>query len=204
MTLRGRVAAAGALLTIQLLVLTGCAKQATTEPAAAPSATGGASAASASCLAGPSMASKLKAAVGDRVPTLQLKCFNGAGQAALTDLKAPTIINLWASWCEPCRTELPAVQAYANRAQGSVRVIGVVTRDNHDSAQAFIKEHNVTIPMLEDPDQRLLTAIGRNALPVTLFVNADGRIAYVYNSTALDAPTLESLAQKHLGITLPL
>src|SRR5262245_55762264 len=134
MTFRGRMAAASALFTIQVLVLAGCAKQ-PAEQAAAPSAAPSASQ-SGSCLAGPSMPSRLKAAAGNPVPTLQLKCFNGAGQASLTELKAPTIVNLWASWCEPCRTELPAVQSYADRARGSVRVIGVATRDNHDSAQA--------------------------------------------------------------------
>jgi thiol-disulfide isomerase/thioredoxin len=218
MTSRGRVAAASALFAIQLLVLTGCAKAQSTDTAgAAPSGSASASASAAaspttaanntaagSCLAGPSMASRLKAQSGEKVPTFKLKCFDGSGQVSLTDLHAPTIINLWATWCEPCRTELPAVQSYANRARGSVRVVGVVTKDDHDKAQAFIDEKKLTIPMLEDPDQRLLTAVGRNALPVTLFVTAEGRIAYVYNSTALDAQALETLAQRYLGVTLPL
>jgi thiol-disulfide isomerase/thioredoxin len=136
-------------------------------------------------------------------PPLSLKCFAGTGQARLTDLRGPTMVNLWASWCSPCRAELPAMQRYADRATGRVRVVGVVTRDRHDSAQSVIDDEKLTFPMLEDPEQRLLTAVGRNALPVTLFVTADGRIAHVYNSTALDEASIELMVEQYLGIVVP-
>lgn len=82
-------------------------------------------------------------------------------------------------------------------------MVGVVTRDHHDSAQSFIDEEKLTFPMLEDPDQRLLTAVARNALPVTLFLTADGRIARLYNATALDEPSIESMAERYLGVVVP-
>jgi thiol-disulfide isomerase/thioredoxin len=152
------------------------------------------------CLAGEPIAGSAAAAAGTAVPALRLRCFDGTGEAALTDLRAPAIVNLWASWCSPCRAELPVIQSFAERSQGKVRVVGVVTRDRRDAAQSFIDDKKLTFPMLDDPQQRLLTAIGRNNLPVTLFVTADGRIAHVYNSTALDAPTIERLAREHLGV----
>jgi thiol-disulfide isomerase/thioredoxin len=135
------------------------------------------------------------------VPGVVLDCFSGAGKARLTDLRAPAIVTLWASWCGPCAAEMPAFQAVADKDQGRVRVIGVVTFDQRDHAQAFISDHKVSFPMLDDPDKRLLTAVGRNALPVTLFVTAAGRIAHLYNDTALDEPTLESLTARYLGVT---
>ena len=134
------------------------------------------------------------------MPGLVLACFNGGGQARLTDLRGPAIVNLWASWCPPCRTELPAFQDYAERAQGQVRMVGVVTKDRRDTAQSFIDDKRLTFPMLEDREQRLLTAVGKTALPVTLFVSGDGRIAYVYNSTALDESSIELMAQQYLGV----
>jgi len=136
---------------------------------------------------------------GGPVPDVALDCFSGSGKARLTDLHAPAIVTLWASWCVPCAKEMPAFQSVADKAQGRVRVIGVVTFDAHDHAQAFIDEHKVSFTMLDDPDKHLLVAVGRAGLPVTLFLTADGRIAHLYNGTALDEPTLESMTATYLG-----
>jgi cytochrome c biogenesis protein CcmG/thiol:disulfide interchange protein DsbE len=136
-----------------------------------------------------------------RAPGVALDCFAGSGTARLTDLHAPTIVTLWASWCEPCAQEMPAFQAVADKAQGRMRVIGVVTFDHHDRAQAFIDEHKVSFPMLDDPDKHLLIAVGRAGLPVTLFLTADGHLAHLYDGAALDEPTLESMAATYLGVT---
>jgi thiol-disulfide isomerase/thioredoxin len=136
----------------------------------------------------------------DRVPDLALDCFTGSGRARLTDLHSPTVVTLWASWCEPCKQELPDFQTFADKAEGRIRVVGVVTFDRHDTAQSFIDERKVSFPMLDDPDKRLLTAVGRNALPVTLFLSADGHIAHLYNSQALDEAGIESMATTYLGV----
>ena len=157
-----------------------------------------------SCLsaspAAPSSGASSPAPAGDPVPGLAFDCFSGSGKARLTDLHAPAIVTLWAAWCEPCATEMPAFQAVADKAEGRVRVIGVVTFDQHAHAQAFIDEHKVTFPMLDDPDKHLLTAVGHAGLPVTLFLTADGHIAHLYDGTALDQPTLESMTAKYLGV----
>jgi thiol-disulfide isomerase/thioredoxin len=137
------------------------------------------------------------------VGAVALKCFAGGGEARVTDLRAPTVVNLWASWCPPCLEELPAVERYAARAAGSVRVVGVVTRDHRDTAQTIIDDKKLTFPMLEDQQQRLLLAVNRNALPVTLFVTAAGQVAYVYNGTALDEASLELMVERYLGVVVP-
>ena len=142
-------------------------------------------------------------ASGAAVPALSLACFTGGGQQRLADLGAPAVVNLWASWCGPCRDELPAVEGFAGRAAGRVRVVGVVTGDRHDAAQSFIDDEKLTFPMLEDPQQKLLAAVARRSLPVTLLVTAGGRIAYLYNSTALDEPKLAALVERYLGVAVP-
>ena len=162
-------------------------------PAAKPSPAGP------SCLTGASAPPGSDAAL----RAVALTCFAGGGEARVTDLQAPTVVNLWASWCSPCLEELPAVQRYADRAKGSVAVVGVVTRDHRDTAQTVIDEKKLTFPMLEDQQQRLLVAVNRNALPVTLFVTADGRIAYIYNGTALDEASLELMVERYLGVVVP-
>jgi thiol-disulfide isomerase/thioredoxin len=137
------------------------------------------------------------------LPKVKLSCFVGGAPADLATLGGPAIVNLWGTWCPPCRKELPAIQRYAEQAGDRVRVIGVITRDERDSAQSFIDEEKVTLPMLYDPEQRLLLAVGKRALPVTLFITAGGRLAYVYNSTALSTEDVAELAERYLGVTVP-
>jgi peroxiredoxin len=110
---------------------------------------------------------------------------------------------LWAAWCEPCRTELPAIQRFADRAGDRVKVIGVATADSHAAAQSFIDDERLTMTMLEDPDRRLLNAVHRSALPATLFITAGGSLAYVYNAAPLDVDHVAQLAERYLGVTVP-
>lgn len=138
---------------------------------------------------------------GQRVPDVTLDCFEGGGTVRLTELHRPAIVNLWASWCAPCRTELPAFQAYAVSVGDRVAVIGVDTGDTRSAGGALLQDVKVTYPTLFDDQRRLLSAVGRSALPVTLFVDAGGGLRYVYNSTPLDEPAIARLAQTYLGVT---
>ena len=179
-----------ALLVAALLALTGCSSA---RPSAHPSA---------GPPVGPACLTGSAAPSADTALGTPLTCFDGGAPAALTALGGPAIVNLWASWCPPCRTELPGIQAYADRAGDKVRVVGVVTQDRREAAQSIIEDKKLTFTMLDDPDRKLLTAVGKGALPVTLFVTGDGRIAYVYNATALDAAKLGELAKQHLGVSV--
>ena len=121
----------------------------------------------------------------------------------LDTLSRPAVINMWASWCEPCRAELPAVEAFAKAAGPAVDVIGVDTADERSPAHSTINEFALTYPMVSDPDQHILHSIGAQGLPATLFVAPGGDIRYVYNSgTALDAAHLDALAATYLGVTV--
>jgi thiol-disulfide isomerase/thioredoxin len=109
------------------------------------------------------------------------------------------IVNLWASWCTPCRAELPAIQRYATTS--GVTVIGVDTGDTTAAATSVIDDLGLTFPVLSDTGRSLLAAVGRSALPVTLFVDAQGGLRYLYNEgTALTEETLAALATAHLGV----
>lgn len=196
---RSRPAASAVVAAVLALVSAACS--------AKPAPAAKASPAGPSCLTGavvaPGSPPPSPQASDAAVAAVALKCFAGGGEARVTDLRAPTVVNLWASWCPPCLEELPAVERYAGRAKGSVRVIGVVTRDHHDTAQTVIDDKKLTFPMLEDQQQRLLLAVDRNALPVTLFVTAAGSVAYVYNGTALDEASLELMVERYLGVVVP-
>jgi thiol-disulfide isomerase/thioredoxin len=138
-----------------------------------------------------------------RLPDLTLPCLRAGADTPIAHLGTAAIVNLWASWCGPCRQELPAFQRYADRAGDRVLVIGVDTKDRRPAAESLAGELGLRLPMLYDRDGALLAAVGRTALPVTLFVDAGGGIAYLYNAQALDEATLQTLAAQHLGVVLP-
>jgi thiol-disulfide isomerase/thioredoxin len=178
------------VLALALLVLAGCAPSKVDSASPAGSCLPPAPSVPAAVPSGPATA---------RVPDLTLDCFPGAGRVRLTELHRPAIVNLWASWCGPCRQELPAFQRFAGTVADRVLVLGVDTDDTRDAGSGMLADAKVTFPNLTDPRRRLLSGVGRGALPVTLFVDADGGIRYVYNDVALDDAALARLARTYLG-----
>jgi thiol-disulfide isomerase/thioredoxin len=157
----------------------------------------------ATCLPGSTVgaaASTAPAATGQPLPDLTLDCFEGGGSVRLRQLRRPAIVNLWASWCGPCVREMPAFQSYASRVGDRVLILGVDTGDPKDSGASLLQDVKVTYPNLYDKQRLLLGAVGRSALPVTLFVDAGGRIQYLYNSVTLDEAAITRLAQTYLGV----
>lgn len=141
--------------------------------------------------------------VDNRLPDLRLPCFTGGQAVDIGQIRGPVLVNLWASWCAPCRDELPAFQRLADRLTGRVRVVGVVTKDTRNGARWLGTDLGVTFPALFDQNGDLLARVGRSALPVTLFVDGAGRIAYTYNSEPLDDAALARLTDRYLGVVVP-
>lgn len=137
------------------------------------------------------------------LPAVTLSCLIGDAEIALDRLRGPAVINLWATWCVPCRKELPAFQRLAERADGTIRVVGVNTSDQRTKAEWFGADFGLRFPNLADPDGRLLRALARQALPITLFVDEQGRIRHRHETGALDDAQLRDLVQRHLGVTVP-
>jgi thiol-disulfide isomerase/thioredoxin len=138
---------------------------------------------------------------GEPLPDLALPCFVGGQPVRLAHLGTPAVINLWASWCQPCLTELPQIQRYAHRAAGRVQVVGVITSDPvRDKPQSVIDEFRLRFPMLYDDKATLQSRMGARLLPMTLLVDAQGRVVYRYQSRPLDEAALADLVQRHLGV----
>ena len=135
------------------------------------------------------------------LPDLSLPCFTGGGPVRLAALRGPAVISLWASWCPPCREELPIMQELADATAGRLQVIGVDTKDSRDAGASFAADHGISFPTLFDPDQKLLTAVGKVNLPVTVFVSAAGE-TFVYTGEALDKRALGGLVRAHTGVAV--
>lgn len=143
-----------------------------------------------------------RAGAGTPLPAIELSCFTGGGTVGLGAIRGPAVVNLWASWCDPCRKELPAFQRLAERASGRVHVIGVNTKDTRSGAQSLGEDFQLTFPMLFDPREQLRSALQRNVLPMTLFVDHQGRIRHVADSKVLDDAALSTLVARHLGVAV--
>lgn len=86
----------------------------------------------------------------------------------------PVVVNLWASWCEPCKREMPMLsQAAVDHAD--VQFLGIDTLDSREGGEAFIAELGVVFPSLFDPDGAIRTDLGSFGLPVTVFFDTDGQ-----------------------------
>jgi thiol-disulfide isomerase/thioredoxin len=142
------------------------------------------------------------AAASGALPKVSLPCFTGGGSVALDrGYGKPTVINLWASWCGPCRQELPQIQSYADKAAGRIVVLTVDVMDTRQAGQSFAQDAGARLPTLYDAKGALLRGVGRSALPVTLLLDATGRLVYTYNAQALTVTTLDALVTQHLHVT---
>lgn len=114
---------------------------------------------------------------GPRLASMDLPCLTAGVPINPARLDGrPVVVNLWATWCRPCREEMPILQAASSRHQERVQFLGVNTKDRPDWAADFLQEIKVTYPEVVDPEGRLLAAVRSPGLPVTLVLDRDGRL----------------------------
>ncbi len=96
----------------------------------------------------------------------------------LSDLRGQrVIVNVWATWCEPCRSEMPDLNAVDGN---DVRVIGINKGQQVDVIPAFAQELGVDFQLVSDPDGDVSLAYGARNLPTTIFVGRDGTVAAIH------------------------
>jgi len=146
----------------------------------------------ASCAELPQQSPSTGAGTG-RLPSLQLPCLTPGPAVDLSRLVGgPVIVNLWASWCGPCREEMPVLQAAHVQYGGRVQFLGVDTKDTTDSAADFLDVVGVTYPQVSDADGELLNHLGLLGLPVTVALDPDGRVVDIHVGQ-LDTESIDDL-----------
>jgi cytochrome c biogenesis protein CcmG/thiol:disulfide interchange protein DsbE len=114
-------------------------------------------------------------------PALELTSLHDGKKASLADYKGKVVVlNVWASWCEPCRRESPLLQRWHERMQPlGGTVLGVDTLDIKGDALGFIKEYKLTYPQLNDREGTAIKKLGTAQYPESFAIDRNGRIAAV-------------------------
>jgi thiol-disulfide isomerase/thioredoxin len=115
-------------------------------------------------------------------------------------IKGPAIINVWGSWCLPCRQELPFLRELA--ATGKVKIIGIdVEEKSMEAARKFVIEQGMTWPNLYDSDGSTKGTFGMG-VPVTWYLDSDGKVVYRHIGVLNSKRQLFLQVEKHLGVKL--
>jgi cytochrome c biogenesis protein CcmG, thiol:disulfide interchange protein DsbE len=139
---------------------------------------------------------------GGAVPPLSFDCLGGGSLDLTRAPGVPTVVNLWASWCGPCREELPLMQRFADAAGDQVRVVGVVSKDGEPQAESFAADAGTRFPSAFDGEGELMAQLGLNGLPYTMFLDADGALVHSEIGPVESVDELEQLVAEHLGVRL--
>jgi len=123
-------------------------------------------------IAGPEQSPQV---AGGRAPSFSLTSTDGS-KVSLSDFAGrPVVINFWATYCPPCKAEMPLLATTVG-AQSNVRLVLIDEGDSRDSARAFLASLGIHQAALLDTDLGVGRAYGMTALPMTVFVRADGTI----------------------------
>ena len=130
-------------------------------------------------------------------PTVSGALLNG--QSLTLSAGKVTVINVWASWCSPCRAEAPILEDFSKK-NPEIQFAGILTRDNQSAAQSFVKRFKLTYPNFID-DAIIASFRGSilpNAIPTTLIIDKEGRVA-ARISGATTVALLKDLLEKVSG-----
>jgi cytochrome c biogenesis protein CcmG, thiol:disulfide interchange protein DsbE len=136
------------------------------------------------------------------MPALSFDCPGGGSLDLAQAPGVPTVVNLWGSWCPPCRAEMPLLQGLSDQAGDRVRVVGVISKDGLPQAESFATDAGVTFPSAFDGEGELMAELGINNLPYTYFLGAGGELTHVEVGPVASVDELRALVAEHLGVQL--
>lgn len=143
--------------------------------------------------------------VGQPLREATLRGLNGPSRQLSSYRGRPLLINVWASWCGPCRDEMASLERLAwGDLSSRLAVIGISTDDYIDRAQAYLKRSNASISHFIDHQLEMEHMLGATHLPLTVLVDARGVVvAKVSGAKAWDGPEARRLINGALGLDKP-
>lgn len=136
--------------------------------------------------------------IGQTLREATMQGLNGPSRRLSSFRGKPLIINVWASWCGPCRQEMGSLERLAWHDEGRhFQLIGISTDDYPDRAKAFLRQTNATFNHYIDKALELENMLGANRLPLTILVDAQGRVlSKHYGAKEWDSPEALALVRK--------
>ncbi len=136
---------------------------------------------------------------------LEMPCLDGSSVINYHSIKGPIIINVWGSWCEGCREEMPyLVDLYATETfkSGKIKLLGIdVEESTLEAGPNFIKSHSMTWPHLLDIDSKSKFVFGMG-VPVTWFIDANGDVIYKHIGAYRAKKELYDQVEKYFKVKL--
>lgn len=133
---------------------------------------------------------------------IELGCLDGSSGASINALRGPMIINVWGSWCGPCKEEIPIFRSFYEKVGGKLQLLGVdVEEASINDGRDFVLKNGITWPNLFDSDGRSRAYFGMG-VPVTWFIASNGRVQYKKIGAIKNETELIALTSKYLGVNL--
>ena len=132
----------------------------------------------------------------------ELECLDGSPGITLEALRGPAVVNVWGSWCGPCKEEMPILVEFYAKAKEKLTLLGIdVEEAQVADGRHFVETRGITWPNLYDPDGRTAGALGMG-VPITYFVDAKGATVYKKIGVITSVQELEALTEKYLRIKI--
>ena len=129
-----------------------------------------------------------------------LECLGGGDSISVDSIRGPAIINVWGTWCAPCRQELPHFGHLIAKYGDRVDVIGIAVEEkSQTTVKKFVKTHGITWPILYDAAGSTQEKFGPG-VPVTSFINKSGKVVYTRYGAFQSTEELELATIKYLGV----
>jgi thiol-disulfide isomerase/thioredoxin len=121
------------------------------------------------------------AQVGHPIANFSLTDLSGVTRSIADYQGRPVLINAWATWCPPCKAEMPALHEFylKHKAEG-FELLAINSGDSRAVVQRFIGQTGFTFPVLLDTDKAVLDGLGVNGLPTSIFVGRDGTVKTIH------------------------
>ena len=136
-----------------------------------------------------------------RLPDIEVETLRGGDTFRLDELEGPAVVNLWATWCAPCKRELPEFEAVHRSVAGDVTFVGVNIGDDGDEAADYLDDLGITYDQYLDVDSELTAALKTATLPMTLIIDDDEQITLRHIGPLDQGELIEAIGQQERGST---